>query len=130
MIGGLRQLRAIWAHAGGLRRIGKVLTNKAVLRGAADVGSDVAFKGLKLARRSKKGSLIGRAFRSRKLRKGMFTLDVASSLGWVGLGAMEYQNLKKTHAARQTAVRRFQSNLNRTEQRLQRVRRVTDASGA
>lgn len=119
-----RQLRAIWAHAGGLRRIGKVLTNKAVLRGAADIGSDVAFKGIKLARRSKKGGLIGRAFRSRKLRKGMFALDVASSVGWVGLGASEYMNINKANKERTTAVRRFSKNLDRTQQRLQRVRRV------
>ncbi|SRR6266436_6403298 len=126
MIRGLAQLRAIFAHSRGLHRIGRVLKNRAVLRGAADLGSDVALRGVKIARRSNKGGLIGRAFRSRKLRKGLFGLDVASSVGWVGLGIAEYKNMQDTSKERAAAVRKFKSNLNFTEQRLQRqrVRRI------
>lgn len=119
-----RQIRAIWAHAGALRKFGRILKHKAVLRGAADVGTDVALKGVKMVQRSKKGGIISRAFRSKKFRKGQFVFDIGTSVGFAGLGVKELLDTKKTNAARSAAVRRFEINLNRTEQRLRRVRRV------
>jgi hypothetical protein len=124
MIRGIAQLHAIWAKAGALRKFGGILKNKAVLRGAADVGTDVAFRGVGIARKANKGSLIGRMFRSRKIRKAQFGLDVGASLGFAALGIKEALDVRKVNAERQAAVRRFSKNLNRTQQRLQRVRRV------
>lgn len=116
MIGGLRQLRAVLLKYKGLNRgFRRIIKSKAVMRGAADVGSDVALRGVKILRRSKKGGLIGRAFRSRKLRKALFATDVAATVGWAGLGVMEYQNLKKTSNQRQAAVSKFKKNLEKTK---------------
>jgi len=127
MIGGLRQLRAIWAHAGALRKFGRILTRKPVLRAATnagiDLGTEAAYRGAQFAQKSqliRRNKKIGRI-----VRKGLFGLDVAGTVGFFGLGIHDYLQIDKSNKERDAAVRRFKSNLERTERRLQRVRRVT-----
>ncbi|SRR6266446_4734347 len=132
MIGGLRQLAAMWAKRGGLSRVAKVAANPAVVGAASDVGSEMAVRGLRAlrggVRRAGKGlaptSTFGKVVRSKALRKTLLGVDIASSLGWAGLGVAEYANIRRADRARTAAVAKFKSNLNRTQDRLQRVRRV------